>query len=334
IGINSIPNASYQDLYYSLTTELFAKMMEMLFGRKKTPAELLRIHQRTIQKAQREMERERSKLEISEKKLIADIKKSAKANQMAACKIMAKDLVRTRRYIQKFQAMKTQLQAVNLQIQDNPLTLKLPPVFKERKVLISRISKGCHKLCLKLLELFAIALEVTESEGGKHWFEKRHDYGLKSGDCLRVIHYPAVEKVAEKDIRAGVHSDYGSLTVLFQKDVGGLEVLPPNSTEWISAPVIPDCVLINIGDCLEFWTRGLYKSIKHRVVFGEDNLNLDRYSIAYFFHAGRDVGLDPIPSKFVPNDGNEKLGNGEKSLTAGQYLQNKLDLSYKNVIIG
>ncbi|CAG8828189.1 11588_t:CDS:2, partial [Dentiscutata erythropus] len=34
-----------------------------------------------------------------------------------ACKIMAKDLVRTRRYIQKFQAMKTQLQAVNLKIQ-------------------------------------------------------------------------------------------------------------------------------------------------------------------------------------------------------------------------
>lgn len=34
-----------------------------------------------------------------------------------ACKIMAKDLVRTRRYIQKFYAMRTQLQAVSLRIQ-------------------------------------------------------------------------------------------------------------------------------------------------------------------------------------------------------------------------
>ena len=39
------------------------------------------------------------KLENQEKKLVADIKKSAKNGQMGACKIQAKDLVRTRRYI-------------------------------------------------------------------------------------------------------------------------------------------------------------------------------------------------------------------------------------------
>ncbi|CAH1765730.1 6346_t:CDS:2, partial [Entrophospora sp. SA101] len=90
---------------------------ELLFGRKKTPAEMLREHQRALQRAQREMDRERVKLEASEKKLIADIKKAAKENQMSACKIMAKDLVRTRRYSQKFQGMKAQLQAVSLRIQ-------------------------------------------------------------------------------------------------------------------------------------------------------------------------------------------------------------------------
>lgn len=55
---------------------------DFLFGRKKTPAEMLRQHQRTITKAQRELDRERERLERQEKKLIADIKKSAKANQM------------------------------------------------------------------------------------------------------------------------------------------------------------------------------------------------------------------------------------------------------------
>jgi hypothetical protein len=34
-----------------------------------------------------------------------------------ACKVMAKDLVRTRRYVQKFYQMRTQLQAVGLRIQ-------------------------------------------------------------------------------------------------------------------------------------------------------------------------------------------------------------------------
>ncbi|CAO3593335.1 unnamed protein product [Absidia cylindrospora] len=92
-------------------------MLESLFGRRKTPAEMLRQHQRSITKAQRELDRERERLERQEKVLISDIKKSAKANQMSATKVMAKDLVRTRRYIQKFYQMKTQLQAVGLRIQ-------------------------------------------------------------------------------------------------------------------------------------------------------------------------------------------------------------------------
>ncbi|KAI0317765.1 SNF7 family protein [Amylostereum chailletii] len=92
-------------------------IVEALFGRTVTPAERLRQHQRALAKAQRELDRERAKLEQSEKKLIMDIKKSAKAGQMNACKIMAKDLVRTRRYVQKFYQMRTQLQAVGLRIQ-------------------------------------------------------------------------------------------------------------------------------------------------------------------------------------------------------------------------
>ncbi|KAH6918868.1 vacuolar sorting protein DID4 [Coprinopsis sp. MPI-PUGE-AT-0042] len=92
-------------------------IIETLFGRTVTPAERLRQHQRSLTKAQRELDRERTKLEQSEKKLIMDIKKSAKAGQMNACKVMAKDLVRTRRYVQKFYQMRTQLQAVGLRIQ-------------------------------------------------------------------------------------------------------------------------------------------------------------------------------------------------------------------------
>ncbi|KAF9245746.1 vacuolar sorting protein DID4 [Melanogaster broomeanus] len=92
-------------------------IIETLFGRTVTPAERLRQHQRALTKAQRELDRERAKLEQGEKKLVLDIRKSAKDGQMNACKVMAKDLVRSRRYIQKFHQMKTQLQAVSLRIQ-------------------------------------------------------------------------------------------------------------------------------------------------------------------------------------------------------------------------
>lgn len=67
-----------------------------------TPQERLRKHQRALEKTQRELDRERIKLENQEKKLVQDIKKSAKNGQMGACKIQAKDLVRTRRYILTF----------------------------------------------------------------------------------------------------------------------------------------------------------------------------------------------------------------------------------------
>lgn len=64
-----------------------------------TPAERLRKHQRALDRTQRELDRERVKLENQEKKLVQDIKKSAKNGQIGACKIQAKDLVRTRRWV-------------------------------------------------------------------------------------------------------------------------------------------------------------------------------------------------------------------------------------------
>jgi charged multivesicular body protein 2A len=91
--------------------------VEWAFGKRMTPAERLRKHQRSLEKTQRELDRERVKLENQEKKLIQEIKKSAKNGQMGACKVQAKDLVRTRRYIEKFYSMRTQLQAISLRIQ-------------------------------------------------------------------------------------------------------------------------------------------------------------------------------------------------------------------------
>lgn len=56
-------------------------------------------------------------MENQEKKTIAEIKKMAKAGQMDSVKILAKDLVRTRRYVKKFMVMKANIQAVSLKIQ-------------------------------------------------------------------------------------------------------------------------------------------------------------------------------------------------------------------------
>ena len=83
---------------YTSHLHLSFQIVEWAFGKRMTPAERLRKHQRALEKTQRELDRERVKLENQEKKLVQDIKKSAKNGNMGACKIQAKDLVRTRRY--------------------------------------------------------------------------------------------------------------------------------------------------------------------------------------------------------------------------------------------
>ncbi|KAL8093883.1 vacuolar protein sorting-associated protein 2 homolog 1 [Apium graveolens] len=91
--------------------------MSFIFGKRKTPAELLRENKRMIDRSIREIERERQGLQNQEKKLIVDIKKTAKQGQMGAVKVMAKDLIRTRHQIEKFYKLKSQLQGVSLRIQ-------------------------------------------------------------------------------------------------------------------------------------------------------------------------------------------------------------------------
>ena len=88
----------------------------MPWWKSKTPEQMLRENQRMLNRAMRDMDRERQRLESQEKKVVVDIKKQAKAGQMDSVKVMAKDLVRTRQNIKKFMMMKANLQGVSLKI--------------------------------------------------------------------------------------------------------------------------------------------------------------------------------------------------------------------------
>lgn len=104
---------------------------------------MLRQNQRALTKAIRELDRERTKMEQQEKKIIADIKKMAKQGQMDAVKIMAKDLVRTRRYVKKFMLMRANIQAVSLKIQtlksQNTMALAMKGVTRAMQKMNSQL---------------------------------------------------------------------------------------------------------------------------------------------------------------------------------------------------
>uniref|UniRef100_T1IQ20 Charged multivesicular body protein 2a n=2 Tax=Strigamia maritima TaxID=126957 RepID=T1IQ20_STRMM len=131
--------------------------LEWLFGHKMTPEEMLRKNQRALNKAMRDLDRERAKMEQQEKKIIADIKKMAKEGQMDAVKIMAKDLVRTRRYVKKFILMKANIQAVSLKIQ----TLRSQNAMAQAMKGVTKAMQNMNKQ-LKLPQIQKIMMEFEK----------------------------------------------------------------------------------------------------------------------------------------------------------------------------
>jgi isopenicillin N synthase-like dioxygenase len=174
-----------------------------------------------------------------------------------------------------------------------------------------------------VLEAFAIALEIPEEKGGKDFFAKSHQYE-NSAEILRFLKYPRGGEAEYKEpVRAGAHSDYGSITLLFQKDVPGLEV-QASRTKWIPAPLIEGAITVNVGDQMELWTNGLFKSTKHRVTFLPEHNHLDRYSMPFFVHPNDSVPLVPVPSKYV----DQTVKPGDHVYTAGEHLRSRLDATY------
>ena len=95
-----------------------------------TPEERMRQAQRLIKRGVRELDRERIRLQNEENKIVNEIKALAKKGQIAPCKTLAKDLVRSRRYVTKFYEMKSKLQGVSLQLQTVKSTNSMAQALK------------------------------------------------------------------------------------------------------------------------------------------------------------------------------------------------------------
>lgn len=96
---------------------------------------------------------------------------------------------------------------------------------------------------------------------------------------LRLLHYDRTKSEPENGIfAANPHTDYGILTILANDDQPGLQLFMDN--EWFEVPALEGCFVVNLGDMLERWTGGLYKSTLHRVL---NTTGKDRYSVPFFF---------------------------------------------------
>lgn len=106
--------------------------------------------------------------------------------------------------------------------------------------------------------------------------------GLDEPRCdVRMLRYPPQpEDAPDNLLGAGAHTNWGSVTVLLQDTLSGLEVRNADG-DWILAKPIPGTFIINIGQMMERFTGGIYKANLHRVRNGSPDKA--RYSVAAFF---------------------------------------------------
>lgn len=147
------------------------------------------------------------------------------------------------------------------------------------------------ELARTLMRLFAVALDQPES-----FFDDKIDRHISR---LRVRNYPPPAVAPQPgQLRAGAHSDYGSLTILKTEDKpGGLQAYN-KAGEWVDVPVVPDCFVVNLGELMARWTNDHWVATLHRVVNPPQDLAAEsrRQSLVFFHNPNYDAVIECIPS--------------------------------------
>jgi isopenicillin N synthase-like dioxygenase len=137
----------------------------------------------------------------------------------------------------------------------------------------------------RLMMVMAVALELPAD-----YFQTLIDQPITS---MRALHYPAINgDAATNSLRAGAHSDYGTLTILRTDDVSGLEIRQGDGS-WAGITPEPDMFVVNLGDSIEQWTNNRWRSTVHRVARTDI---APRQSFAFFHMANWDATIECLPT--------------------------------------
>ncbi len=152
------------------------------------------------------------------------------------------------------------------------------------------------ELSAQLMAAFALALDLPEDA-----FADKID---RHTSAMRVIHYPPQIAPPEPgQLRAGAHTDYGTLTILYGDDTpGGLQVKRRDGG-WLDVHPQPGALVCNIGDLMARWTNDRWVSNLHRVVNPPRSAGgPGRISMPFFHNANHDAMIECIPSCLGPGE--------------------------------
>lgn len=168
-----------------------------------------------------------------------------------------------------------------------------PEALPEARLPWEHYYREMGDLCARLLQLCALALELDE-----HYFDPLVNAHISA---LRFLNYPELtQPPLPGQLRAGAHTDYGTITILRQEQrPGGLQVQGPDGT-WIDVPETPGSYVVNLGDAMARWTNDRWKSTLHRVLTPPAATSAGtptrRQSIAYFHNANWEAIIECLPS--------------------------------------
>lgn len=166
--------------------------------------------------------------------------------------------------------------------------------IKQYRDELEAFSRKSFEVVKKLLTLFAIILELEED-----YFVRKHLYDDPSDDHLRFMKYhprSQSDDAKVQNIWARAHTDFGSLTLLYNQMVSGLQIKLADGS-WKYIPSVPGGIICNIGDTLSFWSGNYFNSTIHRVVRPPpDQVDSPRIGLFYFVRPGEtEIEIAPSP---------------------------------------
>ncbi|KMZ72203.1 2-oxoglutarate (2OG) and Fe(II)-dependent oxygenase superfamilyprotein [Zostera marina] len=110
---------------------------------------------------------------------------------------------------------------------------------------------------------------------------------------MRLIGYPGSNSNSKNtdSVGCGAHTDYGLLTLVNQDESSSALEVKNQNDEWISAVPIPGTFVCNIGDMLQVWSNGEYRSTVHRVIVDSPKY---RVSVPFFYEPNFDAAVEPL----------------------------------------
>lgn len=179
--------------------------------------------------------------------------------------------------------------------------------------------RACWTLGMAVLSCLAQRLGFAAD-----FFTQAHDWRQADyQSTLRLLHYLPLDKADTGPgiWRAGAHTDFDCLTMVFQRTgQGGLQLCPGKDAQgqqaWTSVPARDGIITCNIGDMLMRWSDDRLKSTLHRVRMPRDDEDRGaRYSMAFFCQANRKVMIEGPQGKYPP-------------ITAADYLQQRIAANF------